>query len=95
MLLPVLGLIGIMKGATIGGAVPAILFNTLDARCFMTAIDGYPWPRTERPGPAGGTFFLTPEYIFRYRAGFLCTLLPSWLNDILICQKKRHCCYSR
>ena len=28
-LLPVLGfLIGVMKGATVGGAVPAILFNT-------------------------------------------------------------------
>jgi len=32
-LLPVMGfLIGIMKGATIGGAVPAILFNTLAQR---------------------------------------------------------------
>ena len=43
-LLPVLGfLIGIMKGATIGGAVPAILFNTPGTPdAYMTAIDGYP-----------------------------------------------------
>ena len=27
-----MGLIGIMKGATVGGAVPAILFNTGNAR---------------------------------------------------------------
>ncbi|MDB6176223.1 tripartite tricarboxylate transporter permease [Paracoccus sp. Z330] len=43
-LLPVMGfLVGIMKGATVGGAVPAILFNmpgTPDA--FMTTLDGYP-----------------------------------------------------
>lgn len=43
-LLPVMGfLVGIMKGATLGGAVPAILFNipgTPDA--FMTTLDGYP-----------------------------------------------------
>ena len=43
-LLPVLGfLIGIMKGATIGGAVPAILFNTPGTPdAFMTTLDGYP-----------------------------------------------------
>ena len=43
-LYPVLGcLLGIMKGATVGGAVPAILFNppgTPDA--FLTTVDGYP-----------------------------------------------------
>ncbi|MEZ5843658.1 MAG: tripartite tricarboxylate transporter permease [Hyphomicrobiaceae bacterium] len=43
-LLPVLGfLIGIMKGATIGGAVPAILFNTPGTPdALMTTLDGYP-----------------------------------------------------
>ena len=43
-LLPVLGfLIGIMKGATIGGAVPAILFNTPGTPdSYMTTLDGYP-----------------------------------------------------
>ena len=43
-LLPVLGfLIGIMKGATVGGAVPAILFNTPGTPdAFMTTLDGYP-----------------------------------------------------
>ena len=43
-LLPVLGfLIGIMKGATLGGAVPAILFNTPGTPdAFMTTLDGYP-----------------------------------------------------
>nr|MCH9787262.1 tripartite tricarboxylate transporter permease [Gammaproteobacteria bacterium] len=43
-LLPVMGfLIGIMKGATIGGAVPAILFNTPGTPdAFMTTLDGYP-----------------------------------------------------
>ncbi len=43
-LLPVFGfLIGIMKGATIGGAVPAILFNTPGTPdAYMTTLDGYP-----------------------------------------------------
>ncbi len=43
-LLPVMGcLIGIMKGATIGGAVPAILFNTPGTPdSYMTTLDGYP-----------------------------------------------------
>ncbi len=42
--LPVLGcLIGIMKGATVGGAVPAILFNTPGTPdAYMTALDGFP-----------------------------------------------------
>ena len=50
-LLPVLGfLIGIMKGATIGGAVPAILFNTPGTPdAYMTALDGYPMAKKERP----------------------------------------------
>lgn len=43
-LLPVFGfLIGIMKGATLGGAVPAILFNTPGTPdAYMTTLDGYP-----------------------------------------------------
>ena len=43
-LLPVLGfLIGVMKGSTVGGAVPAILFNTPGTPdAFMTTLDGYP-----------------------------------------------------
>ena len=43
-LLPVLGfLIGVMKGATVGGAVPAILFNTPGTPdAYMTTLDGYP-----------------------------------------------------
>ena len=46
-LLPVMGfLIGIMKGATIGGAVPAILFNTPGTPdAFMTTLDGFPMAR--------------------------------------------------
>ncbi|GAA6164439.1 tripartite tricarboxylate transporter permease [Pelagimonas sp. KU-00592-HH] len=43
-LLPVMGfLIGVMKGATIGGAVPAILFNTPGTPdAYMTTLDGHP-----------------------------------------------------
>lgn len=43
-LLPVLGfLLGIMKGATLGGAVPAILFNTPGTPdALMTTYDGHP-----------------------------------------------------
>lgn len=46
-LLPVLGfLIGVMKGATLGGAVPAILFNTPGTPdALMTTLDGYPMTR--------------------------------------------------
>lgn len=43
-LLPILGfLIGLMKGGTVGGAVPAILFNTPGTPdAFLTTLDGYP-----------------------------------------------------
>jgi len=43
-LLPILGfLLGLMKGATVGGAVPAILFNTPGTPdAFLTTLDGYP-----------------------------------------------------
>ena len=53
-LLPVSGfLIGIMKGATVGGAVPAILFNipgTPDS--VLTALDGHPMARAGQGGRA-------------------------------------------
>ena len=53
-LLPVLGfMIGIMKGATVGGAVPAILFNTPGTPdSLMTTLDGYPMTRKGSPGKA-------------------------------------------
>lgn len=43
-LLPILGfLLGIMKGGTVGGAVPAILFNTPGTPdAYLTTLDGYP-----------------------------------------------------
>lgn len=43
-LLPILGfLIGLMKGATVGGAVPAVLFNTPGTPdAYLTTLDGYP-----------------------------------------------------
>lgn len=46
-LYPVLGcLLGIMKGATVGGAVPAILFKTPGTPdAFLTTLDGYPMAR--------------------------------------------------
>ena len=46
-LLPVFGfLVGIMKGATVGGAVPAILFNTPGTPdSYLTTFDGYPMAR--------------------------------------------------
>ena len=46
-LLPVMGfMIGIMKGSTVGGAVPAILFNTPGTPdSYMTTLDGYPMTR--------------------------------------------------
>lgn len=53
-LLPVMGfLVGIMKGATVGGAVPAILFNTPGtADALMTTLDGYPMAKKGQGGKA-------------------------------------------
>lgn len=53
-LLPVMGfLIGVMKGATIGGAVPAILFNTPGTPdAYMTTLDGYPMTKKGQSGKA-------------------------------------------
>jgi len=53
-LLPVFGfLVGIMKGSTIGGAVPAILFNTPGTPdSLMTTLDGYPMTQRGKSGKA-------------------------------------------
>lgn len=53
-LLPVLGfLIGVMKGATVGGAVPAILFNTPGTPdAYLTTLDGYPMTQKGLSGKA-------------------------------------------
>lgn len=53
-LLPVLAwLIGIMKGATLGGAVPAILFNTPGTPdAYMTTLDGFPMAQRGEAGRA-------------------------------------------
>ena len=53
-LLPVIGfLIGIMKGATLGGAVPAILFNTPGTPdSLLTTFDGYPMTQNGQSGKA-------------------------------------------
>jgi len=54
LVLPVLGfLVGIMKGSTIGGAVPAILFNTPGTPdSLMTTLDGYPMAQKGKAGKA-------------------------------------------
>ena len=53
-LLPVFAfLIGIMKGATIGGAVPAILFNTPGTPdALLTTYDGHPMTKAGKSGKA-------------------------------------------
>ena len=52
--LPAIGfLIGIMKGGTVGGAVPAILMNTPGTPdSALTAVDGYPLARKGKSGKA-------------------------------------------
>tara|TARA_R110002126_G_scaffold191205_1_gene339324 strand:+ start:5026 stop:6609 length:1584 start_codon:yes stop_codon:yes gene_type:complete len=88
-LLPVFGfLIGIMKGATVGGAVPAILFNmpgTPDA--LMTTLDGYPMARAGQPRRAlriaqlssvsGDTF---SDVVLFICAPFLAVLVEGYLD---------------
>jgi Uncharacterized protein conserved in bacteria len=53
-LLPVMGfLIGVMKGSTLGGAVPAILFNTPGTPdAYMTTLDGWPLAQKGQAGKA-------------------------------------------
>lgn len=87
-LLPVFGfLIGIMKGATLGGAVPAILFNTPGTPdAYMTTLDGYPMssrgmPRraltiAHRSSVTGDTF---SDIVLFICAPFLAVLVESFL----------------
>ncbi len=88
-LLPVLGfLIGIMKGATIGGAVPAILFNTPGTPdAYMTTLDGHPMARNGQAKKAlrvahfssvsGDTF---SDVVLILCAPFLAILVESYLD---------------
>lgn len=88
-ILPILGfLIGIMKGATIGGAVPAILFNTPGTPdAFMTTLDGYPMAqrgqakkalRVAHLSSASGDTF--SELVLFICAPFLAILADSYLD---------------
>lgn len=88
-LLPVFGfLIGIMKGATVGGAVPAILFNmpgTPDA--LMTTLDGHPMAQRGQPKRAlriaqlssvtGDTF---SDIVLFVCAPFLAVMVEAYLD---------------
>lgn len=88
-LLPTLGfLIGIMKGSTIGGAVPAILFNTPGTPdSLMTTLDGYPMTRNGQSGKAlriahfssvtGDTF---SDLVLITSAPFLAVLVERFLD---------------
>ena len=88
-LLPVLGfLIGVMKGATVGGAVPAILFNTPGTPdALMTTLDGYPMTKKGQSGKAlrtahfasasGDTF---SDIILFTTAPFLAIVVESYLG---------------
>lgn len=88
-LLPVMGfLIGIMKGATVGGAVPAILFNTPGTPdALLTTFDGYPMTQNGQSGKAlrvahfssatGDTF---SDIVLFTTAPFLALLVESYLG---------------
>ncbi|WP_415404261.1 tripartite tricarboxylate transporter permease [Tateyamaria sp. SN3-11] len=88
-LLPVMGfLIGIMKGATVGGAVPAILFNTPGTPdSYMTTLDGYPMAQRGEAKKAlrvahfasvtGDTF---SDIVLILCAPFLALLVESYLD---------------
>lgn len=87
--LPVMGfLIGVMKGATIGGAVPAILFNTPGTPdALLTTFDGYPMTRKGQGGKAlrvahfssasGDTF---SDIVLFTTAPFLAVMVESYLG---------------
>ena len=88
-LLPVLGfLIGVMKGATIGGAVPAILFNTPGTPdAYMTTLDGYPMTqrgqakkalRIAHVSSASGDTF--SDIVLILCAPFLAVLVEAYLD---------------
>jgi putative tricarboxylic transport membrane protein len=88
-LLPVFGfLIGVMKGATVGGAVPAILFNTPGTPdAFMTTQDGYPMTQrgesnralriAHRSSVMGDTF---SDVVLFICAPFLAVLVEKYLD---------------
>ena len=88
-LLPVMGfLIGIMKGATIGGAVPAILFNTPGTPdAYMTTLDGHPMTQAGQARKAlkvahfssvtGDTF---SDIVLILCAPFLAILVEAYLD---------------
>ncbi len=88
-LLPVLGfLIGVMKGSTVGGAVPAILFNTPGTPdAFMTTLDGYPMAKAGKARKAlkiahfssvsGDTF---SDMVLIVCAPFLAILVEAYLD---------------
>lgn len=88
-LLPVMGfLIGVMKGATIGGAVPAILFNTPGTPdAYMTTLDGYPMTKRGKAAKAlrvahfssasGDTF---SDIVLIVCAPFLALLVEAYLD---------------
>ena len=88
-LLPVLGfLIGVMKGSTVGGAVPAILFNTPGTPdAFMTTLDGYPMAQSGKAKKAlkishfssvsGDTF---SDFVLILCAPFLAVLVEAYLD---------------
>ncbi|MCY4189841.1 MAG: tripartite tricarboxylate transporter permease [Rhodospirillaceae bacterium] len=88
-LLPVMGfLIGIMKGSTVGGSVPAILFNTPGTPdALLTTFDGYPMTRKGHSGKAlrvahfssasGDTF---SDLVLFTTAPFLALLVESHLG---------------
>ncbi|WP_204114477.1 tripartite tricarboxylate transporter permease [Shimia biformata] len=88
-LLPVMGfLIGVMKGSTVGGAVPAILFNTPGTPdAFMTTLDGYPMARSGKARKAlkiahfssvsGDTF---SDIVLIVCAPFLAIMVEAYLD---------------
>ena len=88
-LLPVLGfLIGVMKGATIGGAVPAILFNTPGTPdALLTTFDGHPMTQRGEAAKAlkvahfssvsGDTF---SDIVLFVCAPFLAVLVEAYLD---------------
>lgn len=88
-LLPVMGfLIGVMKGSTVGGAVPAILFNTPGTPdAYMTTLDGYPMAQAGKARKAlkishfssvsGDTF---SDIVLIVCAPFLAILVEAYLD---------------
>ncbi len=88
-LLPVMGfLIGVMKGSTVGGAVPAILFNTPGTPdAYMTTLDGYPMAQSGKAKKAlkishfssvsGDTF---SDMVLIICAPFLAILVEAYLD---------------